>query len=77
MPQDELPPTDYRKLRRSNDRNLLILVIVVLVVVGDGLIGLIWGWPAAITGGICLIGGAALIISLWLLLSVIERWVEE
>jgi hypothetical protein len=71
------PPTDYRKTRRKHDRALLILVIVALVFFGDSLIGLIWGWPAAITGGLCLSGGAALIIGLWFLLGLLERWVGE
>ncbi len=77
MPPEERPPTDYRKIRRKNDRAMLFLVIFVLVVIGDGLIGLIWGWQAAITGGLCLFSGAALIGGLWLLLSLIEKWVGE
>jgi len=76
MPE-ERPPTDYRQLRRKQDRTLFLLVLFMLVVVGDALIGLIWGWPAAITGGLCLFGGAALLTGLWFLLSLIERWVGE
>lgn len=75
-PQDR-PPTDYRRLRREGDRNLLLLVLVVLVVLGTGLIGLIWGPAAAITGGLCLFGGAGLIAVLWLLLSLVEKWVGD
>jgi len=77
MPDNSTPPTDYRKMRRATDRSLLILVIVVLVVLGTALIGLIWGPAAAITGGLCLGGGATLIGGLWLLLGLIERWVGE
>ncbi len=77
MPDKPTPPTDYRKMRRATDRSLVILVIVVLVVLGTTLIGLIWGLPAAITGGLCLGGGAALIGGLWLLLSLVEKWVGE
>ena len=56
---------------------MLWLVIFVLVVVGTGLIGLIWGAWHALQGGLCLLGGAALIVGLWFLLSLIQRWVEE
>ncbi|MFQ5575882.1 MAG: hypothetical protein ACE5G8_02710 [Anaerolineae bacterium] len=53
------------------------MVVVALVFFGDALIGLIWGWPAAITGGVCLLGGAALIGGLWLFFSLIEKWLGE
>ena len=78
-PQDEKarPPTNYRQTRRRQDRNLLYLTIFVLVVIGTGLIGLIWGFRSALLGGICLLGGAMLIVGLWLLLSLIQKWVDE
>ena len=75
--QDARPPTNYRRTRRKQDRNLLYLVIFVLVVVGTGLIGLIWGVNSALLGGLCLVGGAALIGGLWLLLSWLQKIVEE
>jgi hypothetical protein len=71
------PPTDYRKIRRSQDRWQLVLVLFVLVVVGTGLISLIWGLRAGLLGGICLVGGAGFIAFLWLLLSLIQKWVGE
>ncbi|MEW5958579.1 MAG: hypothetical protein AB1801_12685 [Chloroflexota bacterium] len=73
----ERPPTDYRRTRRNQERTLLVLVILVLVIVGAGLIGLIWGIRPALFGGICLLGGAGLISGLWLLLSLIQKWVDE
>ena len=39
---DNQLPTNYRKTRRNEERRLVILVILALVVVGTGLIGLIW-----------------------------------
>ena len=71
------PPTNYRQTRRKQERNLLYLVLFVLVVVGTGLIGLIWGVNSAVLGGLCLVGGAVLIIGLWLLLSWIQTMIEE
>jgi len=73
----EPSPTDYRKTRRRHERTLLFLVIGVLVIGGTGLIGLIWGIRDAILGGVCLLGGAALIGGLWLLLTLIQKWIEE
>jgi hypothetical protein len=70
-------PTNYRQTRRDDERRLVILVIVALVVVGTGLIGLIWGANAALLGSLCLLGGAALIGGLWLLLGLIQKLVEK
>lgn len=76
MPEENRP-TNYRETRRRNDRILLWLVVGTLLVVGTGLIGAIWGFPAAITGGLCLGGGAGLILLLWGLLSLMEKWVGD
>jgi hypothetical protein len=73
----ERPPTDYRKIRRDQERMQIFLVFFVLLVVGTGLIGLIWGIEQAILGGICLLGGALLIGGLWLGLSLLQRLLGE
>ncbi|OQY48809.1 MAG: hypothetical protein B6242_01305 [Anaerolineaceae bacterium 4572_78] len=70
-------PTNTRDIRRQNDKQLAIMVMVVLFVLGTGLIGLIWGWASAIGGALCLMSGVILIGGLWLLLSFIERLVED
>ena len=70
-------PTNYRQTRRKQEKTLLYLVIFVLVVVGTGLIGLIWGVRSALLGGLCLAGGAGLIAGLWLLLTLIQRWLDD
>ena len=55
----------------------MILVIVVLVVIGTALIGLIWGVRSALLGAMCLAAGAVLISTLWLLLTMIQKWIED
>ncbi|MBN1219941.1 MAG: hypothetical protein JXM69_13520 [Anaerolineae bacterium] len=70
-------PTNYRQTRHKQDRFLLILVVAVLVGIGTGLIYLIWGFQDAIAGLACLLPGAAIIVGLWFLLSLIEKWVKE
>ncbi len=70
-------PTNYRETRRRNDRILLWLVVGALLVFGTVLIGAIWGLPAAITGFLCLGGGAALILLLWGLMTLLEKAVID
>ena len=79
MPQKptEGQPTNYRQTRRCQERTSLFLVIFVLVVIGTGLIGLIWGARSAFLGGICLVSGAALITGIWLLLNLLEKLVKD
>jgi hypothetical protein len=70
-------PTNLRKARRRQEKALLWLVLFVLVVIGAALIGLIWGQNSAFLGGICLVSGGSLIAGLWLLLSLIEKWLDD
>ena len=70
-------PTNIRKNRRRQEKILLWLVLFVLVVIGTTLIGLIWGLNSAFLGGVCLLSGGSLIVGLWLLLSLIEKWVGD
>jgi hypothetical protein len=68
------PPTNYRKSRRQFERRLLYAVLLVLVVVGSGLITLIFGPGVGVTSLVCLLFGAGVIGSVWLLLTLMERW---
>jgi protein-S-isoprenylcysteine O-methyltransferase Ste14 len=71
------PPTDYRAMRRRNDRSLFLAVIAVLLVVGGGLIYIIYGTGALITGLACLLFGVGILLLLWLIMSAIERWANR
>jgi hypothetical protein len=66
---------DLRAFRRREDRRLVLVVMLFLVIVGGGAIEVVYGWRAAATGAVWLLGGAAAIGSLWLILSLVERWV--
>jgi hypothetical protein len=68
------PPTDMRALQRREDRRLVVVVMAFLVVVGGAAIGIVYGWQTAGLGAVCLLGGAAVIGLLWLILSLVERW---
>lgn len=75
--QPQPAPTNYRKIRRNQERTLLLLVVAALIVIGPALIGLIWGIQAALFGFVCLLGGAVLIGGLWFLLGLVQKWVGE
>ena len=45
-----------------------------LVVVGGVAIGIVYGWSNAAAGALCLIGGAAVLGLVWLILLLVERW---
>ena len=77
MSPPERQPTDLRRYRRQLERRLLVAVVVSLVVVGSLLIGVIFGWPAALTSLACLVPGALVVVTLWLLLKAIEHLVAE
>ncbi|MGB1251294.1 MAG: hypothetical protein ACPG8W_11805 [Candidatus Promineifilaceae bacterium] len=70
-------PTNIRQDRKDADRNLMLLVIFALVVLGGGAIAWVYGVGAAAAGLLCLGGGAVLVLFLWWMLSAIERWREN
>jgi hypothetical protein len=69
--------TNSRRYRRDSEKKFLFLVLFTLVFVGGGLIALIFGLEALLTALPCLLGGAALMIGLWLLLSLGEWWLRR
>lgn len=56
---------------------MLYLTIFVLVAIGGALIWFLWGMRAAFLGGICLFAGAALIVILWGLLTLLQKFVDD
>ena len=77
MDSKERPPTDYRGLRQRNELWLLIAAFVVLVVVGGGLIGLLFGLGNMLTALPCLLAGAGAIAILYLFFALIGRWADR
>jgi len=55
---------------------LFLVVIGFLIVVGGAIIGLAYGSRAIALGATCLLAGAGLLVLIWVLLRVVERWVE-
>ena len=77
MTDNERPPTDYRGMRKRYERELLIGAILLLVVVGGGLIGLIFGFGEMLTALPCLLGGAGAIAAIYLFFALFGRWAEK
>jgi protein-S-isoprenylcysteine O-methyltransferase Ste14 len=74
---DSRPPTDYRRHRRQTEHRLAVAVVLFLLVVGSGLIAIIYGPAAGVSGFGCLLLGVGAIVLLWILLMLIERWVGD
>jgi hypothetical protein len=67
-------PTDVRQHRQQTERRLAIAVVLCLLLLGGGLIGLIYGTGAAVMGLSCLILGCAVFALLWFIVSLMEWW---
>ena len=67
---------DLRKYARQTNRQLIIGGIVILFIVGDGLIFLIYGSEAAVTGIFCLLVGMIPLLAIWGILS-LSGWVVK
>ena len=74
---EDKPASNMRRYQRDSEKKFLFLVLFTLVFVGGGLIALIFGLEALLTALPCLLGGAALMIGLWLLLSLGEWWLRR
>jgi hypothetical protein len=66
-----------RKHRRLEDRRLVLVIILFIVGVGGAAIALVYGWGLVGSALACLAAGAAIFGLLWLLLSLVERWVKN
>ena len=68
------PPTDLRRYRRQTERRLATAVVLCLLLLGGGLVGLIYGSGAAVMAVSCLTMGCAIFAFLWLILTLMGRW---
>ncbi|MGD8488470.1 MAG: hypothetical protein PVJ23_10100 [Anaerolineae bacterium] len=63
--------------RRQTQTRLIIGGLLILLIVGGGLVWAIYGRSAAVMAVLCLLVGAGLFGLLWLLLSLLEMWVND
>ncbi|MBN1659364.1 MAG: hypothetical protein JXA93_13245 [Anaerolineae bacterium] len=63
--------------RRGTEARLVAGGYLILIVIGGALVWLLYGRAAALTAVICLLAMASIVVLLWLILSLLERWVGE
>ncbi|MBN1876776.1 MAG: hypothetical protein JXA33_21305 [Anaerolineae bacterium] len=69
-------PTDMRAYRKRSERNMVIGVVALFLVVGTVIIGLVYDWAAVFTALICLVPGVGAFVLIWLFLNGLERFLE-
>ena len=67
---------DTTRHRRSTEARLVAGGYLVLLVVGGALVWLLYGRAAAMVAVSCLLVTAVIVALLWLVLSLLERWVR-
>jgi hypothetical protein len=79
-PQDERGSRDLRKYAASTNVRLIVGAFVLLFVVGLGIIGLVYGFKAALFGFLCLLSGMVpivLILIFWFGLDVLLKKINK
>ncbi len=66
-----------RRLRREFNGHGLWLVILGLVIIGGVFVAILYGPSAATASILCLVAGAGLVLFLWLILTLIGKFVGE
>ncbi|MGD2104967.1 MAG: hypothetical protein PVJ55_07645 [Anaerolineae bacterium] len=73
---DQREPANPRARRRREQRRLFILVAGFVLVGGGAIIALAYGSRAVVLGATCLLAGVGILTLLWVVLVLVERWVE-
>lgn len=67
---------DLRQFMRQTNRRLVLGFILILLLAGDGLILLIYGPGAALSGALCILAGLAPFALLWAILAGLD-WLGD
>jgi hypothetical protein len=68
---------DLKDYSKQTTKRLVFGFISILIVVGLGLVAIIWGIPAAVSGFLCILAGGIPILLIWLILWVVDRVVKN
>ncbi len=71
------PVSELDRHRQQTYGRLVLGGLAILVMVGGTSVWLLYGRTAALTAVVCLLTAAGLFGLLWLILSLLERWVRE
>jgi hypothetical protein len=67
---------DLRKYNRQTNIRLIVGALILLFIVGDGLIYLVYGRSAALTGFLCLLAGMAPVVLVILIILLLD-WITK
>jgi TM2 domain-containing membrane protein YozV len=67
---------DLRKYTRQTNIRLIVGALILLFIVGDGLIYLVYGTSAALTGLLCLLAGMAPVVLVILIILLLD-WITK
>ena len=79
-PKDDRGSRDLRKYAATTNFRLIVGALVLLFVVGLGIIGLVYGFKAALFGFLCLLGGLVpivLILVFWVGLDALLKKINK
>jgi hypothetical protein len=68
---------DLRKYARQTNLQLATGFLLILLIVGDGLIYIIWWREAAMMGVVCILAGLAPLVAVFLILWGIEKFIQK
>ena len=75
MTRKRQAPTNTRLIREQTERRLAMAVVLCLILLGGGLVGVVYGTGVAMVALSCVIVGSSVLGLLWLALSLMEWWV--
>ena len=68
---------DPRRHMQQTQGRLIIAGLALLIIVGGGLVWLLYGGQVAVTAVSCLLVAVGLVGLLWLILALLEKWARE
>ena len=68
---------DPRRHWQQTQGRLIVAGLALLIIVGGGLVWLLYGNVAAFSAVACLLVAAGLVGLLWLILALLEKWVKD
>ena len=68
---------DPRRHQQQTQGRLIVAGLALLIVVGGGLVWMLYGHVAAASAVACLLVATGLVLLLWLFLALLEKWVKQ